>query len=73
MDNHITKIQDLGNEKNQKLFLAFANVFFDGNIQKAIEDLNVGVSELEILENISNESLPLNESLAEIQLRFTSQ
>ena len=69
MGKQISKIEDLGNKKNQKLFLAFATVFFKGNIQEAIDDLNIGIKELDFLEN--NKILPLENSPAEIQLRFT--
>lgn len=70
MVKQISKVEDLGNENNQKLFLAFANVFFNGNIQDAIVDLNLGVSELNKLENTGNEPLLVGDSPAEIQLRF---
>ena len=45
MAQKATKLEDIGDERDQKAFMAGVKVFFDGNIQAALHEYNKSVAE----------------------------
>lgn len=49
MAKQITKVEDVGNEREQAFFLAAVNTLFNGDVDAAIKDFNETQAKLEVI------------------------
>jgi hypothetical protein len=67
-----TKLEDIGSERDQAVFMATVKLWFGGDIQAALDHYNASVAELEALdaEIDAREQKLAPPKTAEVKLRF---
>lgn len=67
-----SSLKDIGDERDQAVFMATVKLWFDGDFQAALDNYNTSVAELEALdaEIDDQEQKQSPPNAAEVQLRF---
>lgn len=72
MTKKASSLKDIGDERDQAVFMATVKLWFDGNFQAALDNYNASIAELEALDaeidaREQKQSPPI---ASEVQLRF---
>lgn len=70
MSKIVTKLEDVGDERDQKVLAVVAKVWFNGDIQAALDWYNKSGQEMEELEKQTGVVTWPNGKPIEVQLRF---
>lgn len=70
MEKNVTRLEDIGDERDQAVFMASVKVFFDGDFQAALDHYNNTQEEYAELEKQAGVVFSPFTNKAEIQLRI---
>lgn len=68
-----TKIEEIGDERDQAVFMAMTKLWFNGDLQAALDDYNKSIAELEELEKQPGVVTSPFDKKAEVVLRIPHQ